>query len=100
LSPRARVLLLNNDPLERMTLAKSGSFLNLERRDIKRNYKRLQKDLGDFIFRGLFYASHGVRISFAHSRFSLYHSTSFVTPARMSNCGSQPRIFPALVTSA
>jgi hypothetical protein len=34
LNPRLMVLLLNIAPLERITFAKSGSFLNFERRDM------------------------------------------------------------------
>src|SRR5687768_10123097 len=43
---------------------------------------------------------YAVIISLAHARSALYHSTSFSTPARILNCGSQPSTSPALVTSA
>jgi hypothetical protein len=51
LNPRLMVLLLNNAPLERITLAKSGSFLNFEKRDmgeIINALKAIKKDLRGF----------------------------------------------------
>jgi hypothetical protein len=111
LSPSARVLLLNNDPLERRIFRKRGSFLNLESKDIggivHKNKNRRDAENAEKKLRALCVSAvtinsrdYGVNTSFAHSRSSLYHLMRLPSPSRKLTCGFHPSISRALDTSA